>query len=1729
MLISPPYTTILKYGIFCLILCSSFSLSAQAPQRCGTDTKMEELFRKNPKSLQQIEESFRAFNTNRKQHVSRRMSSEIIVHVIIVHSPGLSEGTGNNLSIDRIESQIQVLTDDFTRQNDDANDTPAQFPAASADIEFCLGGVTRYASDSGITNSNEYQIKDDTRWDSSEYLNIWVSHSLPGGLLGWASFPIPTPDPVEDGVVVLTGSFGGGSNPGTFIPYHLGRTATHEVGHYLGLRHIWGPNNSGCGSNDDGFSDTPLQFQSNGGCPNHPSPSCGNAGDMFMNYMDYVNDNCMNAFSEDQADYMNSILSNQRSSLLNTNCNFISGIDIELIDFEDVTCPGGSDGIIEVEAIDGTPPFTYTILETGDSNTVGYFDGLEEGDYTFIVEDSNGSTAEIELEVNEPNDFFTNVTIINAISCIGAADGEVYIAVSGGNGFYDFDVPGQGLMPEDDIENLEAGEYIVTIIDSEGCETFVDFELDPPDSLHLLVDTLINVGCYGGNDGSIEIEGTGGTGFIDTYQVLDDGTTIEDTLFIGLAQDTFTFVAEDFNGCTDTSLIVMNQPDSLQLMLDTLIPPTCFGESSAVLIMDPVGGNTTFTYMYETFTVANDTISGLSADTFLITAIDEKNCMDTTSFIIINPDANEILIDELINAECGGSTLGSVALSNTSEHMPSYTIGSETNESGIFTSLSEGDYAVNAVDTFGCQSVLEFSIATSGGVEVEISSLQNLECAGEDDGSFTLEATGGSGYSYSIDGVNFQDENTFSNLGAGEYTAYVQDADMCVTEEVVIISSPDPLMLLLIDKTDNTCFGESEGEAQVEFEGGSGEITFFLNNVETPLELTDLSADTYTLEAIDENDCSTTIEFTIQEPSQIEVTSFSSTLSTCLEDTGTLSVEAIGGTGVLTYTLNGDSESTGEFTELSSQIYTVIIEDETGCSIEQAIEVEQAADIELIINSVNDESCVGESDGQIDIVFIGGSGSVTLTLNQEVISVNDLNNLEPGNYTLSVEDEEGCSDFEMLTIVEATPLSLSLMSSENITCNGGSNGKIIVAADGGAGNYIYSIGSDSNFDGVFTNLDNTDYEVMVMDQNGCNTSLPLTLEMPEAIEFGLYESIAPKCFGENDAVVDLTAIGGDGNYTFTINGITDVDGMIDNLSAGTYDVSITDGNGCEGIGEIIIEDGTQVELNIVNQTAPSCKGNNDASVMLVANDGNGAYTYTIDGDSNTTGLFENLAFGNYIAVVSNESDCTQEIEITIEDGVELEYTFEAFPTRCANEGSGIAMVSALNGNPPYVYTLGTQTNSDGVFENLTAGDYSVEIKDASDCQAEVQLSIGDTESIIVSNINTVSTICHNTATGAFSLDIEGGSGDYMIVVDGQVIEGTDASSLSAGDYLIIVSDGNGCSISQSITIDDAPLLELIVISEDSPRCADESNGQVEVSGSGGTGPYEYTMGMETNTTGIFQNLTGSNYQIQVTDLNGCEASYLGSLEDPQPLAIGVITADVSCAGGNDGGATIVSSGGTGTLIYSIENGESQLGQQFGGLSANTYNAIITDNNGCELTSEFIIESPTEIDTQSVSVTSIDINQGTPGEIVIEAKGGIEPYTYSIDGIDYQSGNTFEIEEAGIQAVSIQDDNDCIRTFNILVDYTTLCGGATINQVSDVSINPNPVTNLVNLSFCNSGEQSIGFTIYDDQGRFIYEFFKDYDPGAVEARIDVSNYPVGIYIVGITSDTRTIHYRFAKID
>jgi len=313
---------------------SQNNVQVPATRTCGTTEYMQQRLNSNPKlkdNYNKVQEQMKTLINSGE--LANRNTAVVVTIPVVVHV--VYNNTTQNISDAQINSQIAILNQDFRKLNTDITSVPAAFAGLTADceIQFCLAqrdpqgnattGITRTSTTHGpfyTENDVKYTVSGGhDAWNADNYLNIWVC-DLSSGLLGYAQFPGDNPE--TDGVVVGYNYFG---NTGAAqSPYNKGRTATHEVGHYFNLFHIWG-DEPDCAA-DDEVTDTPQQRGENGGCPTFPLLSgsgractAGSPGAMFMNYMDYVNDACMYMFTNGQKVRVQAALNGPRASLITSN------------------------------------------------------------------------------------------------------------------------------------------------------------------------------------------------------------------------------------------------------------------------------------------------------------------------------------------------------------------------------------------------------------------------------------------------------------------------------------------------------------------------------------------------------------------------------------------------------------------------------------------------------------------------------------------------------------------------------------------------------------------------------------------------------------------------------------------------------------------------------------------------------------------------------------------------------------------------------------------------------------------------------------------------------------------------------------------------------------------------------------------------------------------------------------------------------------------------------------------------------------------------------------------------------------------------------------------------------------------------------------------------------------------------------------------------------------------
>lgn len=324
-----------KNFLYAFLLCLSPMLAMAQSQKCKTSEIRQQNFLENPVLIQErADAEVQMQKWIAEEYPTYAAQKDVVTLPVVVHV--LWRTQAQNISEAQILSQIEVLNEDFRKMNANAGNTPAVFQAIAADVEveFCqasqdpsgnpTNGITRrqitqeFIGDTEDWYSTSAGGQDP--WDNSQYINVWVCEIDDAGTLGFATPPGTAFPEAADGLVIAPQYYGNTGTAAQSAPNQLGRTATHEMGHYLNLEHVWGPTDGGCGE-DDFVADTPNQFIDTFGCPNFPTTDdCTTGGDgiQYMNFLDYVDDDCMTMFSEGQKARMLAAVNGPRISLLSS-------------------------------------------------------------------------------------------------------------------------------------------------------------------------------------------------------------------------------------------------------------------------------------------------------------------------------------------------------------------------------------------------------------------------------------------------------------------------------------------------------------------------------------------------------------------------------------------------------------------------------------------------------------------------------------------------------------------------------------------------------------------------------------------------------------------------------------------------------------------------------------------------------------------------------------------------------------------------------------------------------------------------------------------------------------------------------------------------------------------------------------------------------------------------------------------------------------------------------------------------------------------------------------------------------------------------------------------------------------------------------------------------------------------------------------------------------------------
>jgi large repetitive protein len=1396
-----------------------------------------------------------------------------------------------------------------------------------------------------------------------------------------------------------------------------------------------------------------------------------------------------------------------------------------------ITCHNANNGIIQVAANGGNGAMSYTIQPFNVISSTGVFNSLIANVYTVTAADVNGCTKTTTLNITNPFALqWSNPTSSNVI-CNGTPTGSITSLSVGGTGLLDYTLtPSSITNNTGNFPALSNNIYTVTVNDANACTNTISFTINQNTAFAISGVATTMPTCVPGNNGVIVTSALGG---LPPYQYqLNGGMTQTSNTFNNLGVSTYTISVKDAVGCIKTSSVVLTNPASPSITNTTIVNPPCYGTLVGSILTTASGGSGALTYKLLPNNIVNATgiYNSLAASNYTVNVTDANGCSATSNVVLTQP--NLLMWDSVNNRNisCFGGSNGLVTSSASGgSGSITYTLqpSNIVNSSGAFLGLIVGTYTLTAVDSNGCTIYSTFSINQAPPLVWNTTLATSPTCVGLSNGSINAIVTGGVGLkNYNLMPSNVTNTTgIFSNLASGTYTITSKDANSCSLTTILTVSPPLPVLFSNAITTFASCNPGCDATANVIGSGGTGTFSYSKNSGITYQNVNSFSAlctGVYTITIKDGNNCTGTGSFNISTATGPNVISSQSILPSCFGNTnGSITIVALGGTGIVNYTLNPSSliNTTGLFSSLSIGNYSITASDANGCTISTITNLTQPNALQLGIPIVTNATCANGTNGAFTISTTGGTGVISYTLQPSNTQNNTgiFTTLSANTYTITATDFNNCSSSATITIGQPAAMSVIADSSFATSCFGGSDGELFTSVVGGNGviNFTLLPSNVTNTNGSFFNLSATSYTVISTDANGCTGSINMLIQQPSALQITQVLATSPSCVPGNDAMLTITAIGATPSYLYSVNGgVFQSSNIISNLSAGTFTITAKDAKSClKTATQTIVNTTLPVFTNLIT-TQASCNPGCDAVIVAVSNNGVGVPQYSIDQVNYQYGSsFPNLCGATtYTITVKDAIGCTNTSSASITTVVSPTLSSVILTNVSCNStlglGNGAIQINAAGGTLPITYDLQPNNvqNITGLFSSLGANTYSIIGTDANGCTISTSINITQPTAINFSVASISEITCFGGNNGAVQTTISGGAGlyNYAIAPSGNVLLPNNFNNLVGNTtYTITAVDANGCTITTNATLSSPSLIQIDSISTTPVTCNGDNNGTLFIVASGGTGILNYTLQPtnQTNTNGVYDSLSGNNYTVTITDANSCTISTSTLLYEPPVLNFLTITSTMpTCYGSATGIINITSTGGNpGTIEYELMflNQINTTGV-FSNLAAGAYGVIIRDTNGCNSSTFCSIQQPWLLFVNSMIVNNVKCNNGNDGSIFTTAMGGTGLLTYQLlpNNISNTTGSFFGLTP-NTYTLHITDINNCS------LDTTF-----TITQPLPLNLT---LDTIKNVTCYEANDGMIGATAFG--GTLPYLF--DLQPGFNSSLGYYPNLAAGIYVMMVS--------------
>ncbi len=813
----------------------------------------------------------------------------------------------------------------------------------------------------------------------------------------------------------------------------------------------------------------------------------------------------------------------------------------------------------------------------------------------------------------------------------------------------------------------------------------------------------------------------------------------------------------------------------------------------------------------------------------------------------------------------------------------------------------------------------------------------------------------------------------------------------------------------------------------------------------------------------------------------------------CFGEKGTIQANAAGNN---TY-IWSNGQTTATISNLGPGTYTVTITS-MGANCSDTIAVNLLEPAELFATpSANDVTCFGLSTGTAAIYPSGGVQPYTYQWSNG-LQLDSISNLLPGTYSVTVTDANGCQESTSMKVAEPTTIQLLTALKKSPSCFGLSDGQLTTYAVGGTTPFVFVWNTGQVNQGI-TNIAAGTYTVTATDGNGCSQVKTEVVTEPVLLT-SFATPVDVKCFSKNTGTLHIDAMGGTPTYSaawtgpngYVGNGLT-----INNLFAGSYQVTVTDAHGCTSILSPTIGQPTQLQLSLPAISDTICFGSNNGTATALMTGGAAPYSYKWDANAQTSQTATGLASNQYHVTITDFNGCTTTGLTFVQQQQQLNTFAQAQPPGCHDglDGTG-SVISIFYGATPanlgnFSYFWNTSPPKSGQnVSGLQGGrTYVVTATDALGCTATASVPVSNPQPLQTAITGFSDAKCFGDATGTASAKGIGGTLPYTW----QWNSGTNpqdslVQGLMAGTYRVTITDHNGCPGSSSVTIGQPTQLR-VSFSHTDVKCFGGADGLAKALPAGGTPPYQYIWASGSSSASV-QNLAAGTYLMSVMDGHGCTTPANVVVDQPSEALGGTATMqEPHCFGGYDGRITLTPTGGTPSYRYAIDNKPFNGSSIQIGIPAGNYTPKIIDKNGCEyILAPIQVTQPAPILVDLGPDISIQFGRDTQLLATVQNALGLTQYAWSAEDsiwlscLDCRNPSVYSLQSPTYFEVVVTDTAGCRAQDQILVSV--------IRQRKvfvPTGFSPNgDFTNDLLLVHGQSNSKALDFKVYDRWGEMVFQ-------------------------------------------